>query len=208
MESEQVASRQVPDVHTPLVQSLLDAQVAPVAQVLAGAQLPPQSVEGSVPFFTPSEQLGTWQTELVHTELTQSPATEQATPFEHLRVGAQVPPQSTPVSFWFFAPSVQEAAVHWPDVHSVLTQSVPAEQVFVAAHRLQPVVPPQSMSLSPPFFTPSLQAGVVQIPPLQTPLTQSVPSTQNLPGTQSAQLPPQSTSVSVPFFTASVQPAA
>jgi hypothetical protein len=67
---------------------------------LAGAQLPPQSVAVSVPFLIVSLQVGTWQVFGVpeQTPLVQSPATLQVTPSAQRRVGAQLPPQSTPVS--------------------------------------------------------------------------------------------------------------
>jgi hypothetical protein len=87
---------------------------------------PPQSMPVSVPFFTPSEQRGTWHTPPVHTPLVQSPANAQVTPLAH---GEQLPPpQSTPVSVPFFTPSVHTGARHTPPEHTRFVQSVALPQ--------------------------------------------------------------------------------
>ena len=93
-------------VHTPLWQSVGAEHESPVAQLLP--QLPPQSISVSVPFCTPSLQVGAWQTFEVHTPLSQSPPTAQPWPTVH---GEQVPPpQSTSVSAPFCTVSLQFGA--------------------------------------------------------------------------------------------------
>jgi hypothetical protein len=82
------------------------------------------------------------------------------------------------------APSEQLAVVHLRLEQSVLTQSVPAAQVFVPPQRRHPVAPPQSTSVSAPLRTLSLHDGTAQIPPLQTPLWQSEPCTQSFESAQ------------------------
>jgi len=57
----------MPPVHTPLTQSPGPAQPWPVWQ--SGHDGPPQSTPVSVPFFTVSPQVGTWQTPPVQTAL-------------------------------------------------------------------------------------------------------------------------------------------
>jgi len=69
---------------------------------------PPQSVSVSVPFRTPSVQLGVWHAPPAHTRLVQSGALLQPCPGAH---GPQlVPPQSRPVSLPFATPSTHEGA--------------------------------------------------------------------------------------------------
>jgi hypothetical protein len=122
----------------------------------------------------------------------------------------QLPPQSTSVSFWFFARSAQVGAWHTAMVHTLLVQSVPSEHTLPFAHAPH-VVPPQSTSVSFWFFTTSMQVGVWQMPPVQTPLAQSPATEQLLPFAHflaGAHAPPQSMSVSLPFFTTSLQFAA
>jgi len=80
-------------------------------------------------------------------------------PTTHFLVGAQIPPQSTSVSFWFLVLSLQVAAWQMLVVHTLLVQSVPAEQPLPVPHPLH-MLPPQSVSVSTPFFTVSLQVGV------------------------------------------------
>jgi hypothetical protein len=75
--------------------------------VAQGAQVPPQSTSVSVPFLTPSEQVGAWHVP-EHTRLVQSLATLQGCPVGH-RAGHVVPPQSMPVSSWFAIPSLHDA---------------------------------------------------------------------------------------------------
>jgi hypothetical protein len=62
----------------------------------------------SVPFLTPSAQVGAWQMLPVQTPLTQSLPEEQPPPVPHLF--GQLPPQSTPVSVPFLTPSAQVGA--------------------------------------------------------------------------------------------------
>jgi len=49
-------------------------------------------------------------------------------PTAHFFAGAQMPPQSVSVSFWFFTVSLQVAATQALPVHTRLTQSLPAAQ--------------------------------------------------------------------------------
>jgi hypothetical protein len=125
----------------------------------------------------------------------------------HFLAGAQMPPQSTSVSFWFLTLSAHVGVWQTLVVHTLLVQSPPAEHAFPLP---QPphIEPPQSTSVSVPFFTTSLQVGVWQMPPVHTPLVQSPATEQCRPLSHffaGAQLPPQSVSVSVPFFTMSLQ---
>jgi hypothetical protein len=122
MLSLQVAVWQTPPVHTPLVQSPADAHFWPSAHLRVAAQAPPQSVSLSVPFFTPSEQLGDAHAWPVHTPLAQSPLTAQPSPVGQ-RAQLLAPPQSTPVSRPFSTRSVQLGALHLPELHTPLLQS-------------------------------------------------------------------------------------
>jgi len=63
---EHVSAVQAPATHWPLVQSESTVQPPPSVQL---EQLPPQSVSVSVPFFTPSVQLGATQEPAVQTPL-------------------------------------------------------------------------------------------------------------------------------------------
>jgi hypothetical protein len=145
-------------VQTPLTQSALAEQVAPLAQRFAGAQLPPQSTAVSVPFFAPSPQVGSWQNPPVHTALSQSVAVEHrllGTHFEQVP-----PPQSMSVSVPFLTKSVHAGVAHFPEVHTPLWQSDPLLQTLVAAQAVAQVAfeertPPQSTSVSVPFLIPS-----------------------------------------------------
>src|SRR4051794_17518007 len=58
--SPQVGVWQTLPVHTPLAQSLSPEHAFPLPHFFAGAHDPPQSVSVSVPFLTPSPQLGAW----------------------------------------------------------------------------------------------------------------------------------------------------
>jgi hypothetical protein len=147
---------QAPAVHTPLWQSPAPEQVCPVVHLAQPP--PPQSVSLSVPFFTPSEHVGVWQTLGVppQTPLRQSPLMVQLFPLAQL---PQLPPQSMSVSVPFFTPSVQEGVWHTlgaPE-QTPLTQSVPRPHALPAPQSAQ--LPPQSTSLSLPFFTVSVQVG-------------------------------------------------
>src|SRR5437899_8130569 len=90
----------------------------------------------------------------------------------HFLAGAQVPPQSTSVSFWFLTASPQVGVWQMLVVHTLLVQSPPTKHVAPLAHPPH-IEPPQSTAVSVPFFTTSLHVGVWQMPPVQTPLVQS-----------------------------------
>jgi hypothetical protein len=197
---------QMPPVHTPLVQSPGTAHPLVSAHFLDGAQLPPQSVSVSDPFFTPSVQIGATQVVPLHTPLAQSLAIVHPPPVPH-RAHVEAPPQSMPDSEPFFTMSVQLGARHVFVVHTPLTQSVPAEQSPLVAQRGHAFGPPQSMSVSVPFLTPSrppVHFGTWQTPPVQTPLVQSAATMHALPSAHflpcpTQMVPPQSTSLS-PWF--------
>jgi hypothetical protein len=95
--SAQLGVWQAPPAQTALVQSPPRLHADPM---LHGGQTPPQSVSGSVPFFTESVQVGATQIAVV----SQTPL-EQSVPTMHPAPTAQrkhvVPPQSTPVSLPF-----------------------------------------------------------------------------------------------------------
>jgi len=161
-ESAQVGARQVPLVHTPLMQSEPDEQVTPSAHFLVGAQPPPQSGPVSVPFLTASEQVGVWQKPPVQTALLQSAATVQRLPGTHF--GQTLPPQSTSVSLPFLVKSVQLGVAQTELVQTLLVQSEPTLQAAPAAHGVAHVAPvaatpPQSTAVSVPFLTPSGHFG-------------------------------------------------
>jgi len=188
---------------TPLAQSFDPAHSWPVPHF---GHDEPQSASVSVPFFTPSEQVGVAQTPDVHTLLVQSPATEHFFPGAHF--AAQLPPQSTSVSVPFCTRSAHVAAWHTPPVHTPLRQSEAAAHFLVAEHLAQ-TLPPQSTSVSLPFCTRSLHAAAWHFSgdPEHTLLWQSVPAVQVAPVPHLAQalVPPQSTSLSPSFFTTSEQ---
>jgi hypothetical protein len=144
-------------VHTSLAQSL------PLTQPWPGPHrahvLPPQSVPVSLPFFTPSVQLGATHLFAVHTWLEQSELPLQPCPVP--QVGHD-PPQSVPVSEPFFTVSVQVGARHVPLVHTPLEQSLAPPHVEPSAHGLPGHAAPQSRPPSLPFFTPSLHVGAWQ----------------------------------------------
>ena len=74
--------------------------------------VPPQSTSVSVPFFTLSVLVGTWQAAPVQTPLLQSSATRHALRSAH--GGLPTPPQSTSVSVPSLTPSAGVGAVHVP----------------------------------------------------------------------------------------------
>ncbi len=167
-------------------------------------QLPPQSIQDSEPFFTPSTQEPTTHTPFVQTLLWQSTDEAQVPPVPH---GAHnAPPQSRPVSTPFLTPSPQAGARQDPALHTPLWQSVAAPHVSPVGHLAQP--PPQSAEDSLPFRMPSEQVAARQTPPLQLWLMQSESSTQIWAVSQGKHGPPQSASVSVPFSTPSSHAAA
>lgn len=169
--SGQLGAWHIPPAHTLLWQS------APVRHLFksphrghwgSGTFTPPQSWSVSLPFLTPSLQLGGWQVPYVvgqfaplHTPLTQSPEEQQFLPSP--QVAPQLPPQSLSVSspsFTMLAQVFTETQI--PPGQLPLAQSPAAEHFCPSAHFLPAatqVVPPQSWSVSLPFFTPSLQLG-------------------------------------------------
>jgi hypothetical protein len=131
-----------------------------------------------------------------------------------------VPPQSIPVSPWFFFPSWQLGASHTLRLLQVLAvqqlllvqspstlQEVPAPQVLAGLIKAQ--LPPQSGPVSLPFCAPSPHVGTAQVFVFasQTLLWQSESERQLLPVAHRCVhvVPPQLTSVSLPFCTASKQ---
>jgi hypothetical protein len=97
---------QAPPWHTPDWQSAAAEQLWPLAH--APHVDPPQSTAVSLPFRTPSLQVGARQMPPTHTALWQSAPEPQPSPAGH---AAQLcPPQSTSVSAPFFAPSAQLGA--------------------------------------------------------------------------------------------------
>jgi hypothetical protein len=147
----------------------------------------------------------------VHERDAQSEATAQPRPWEHGPHPAS-PPQSTSVSWPFFARSEQVAAAQVPASAQMLeAQSDPRRHLSPSAQPAHPASPPQSRSLSPPFFAPSVQLGAEQKPASpQTVDLQSKPTRHLSPSAHARQppSPPQSRSVSAPFFAPSVQVAA
>src|SRR5258708_39780490 len=88
---------QTPLAQRPEAQSPFPVHILPVPH--AGQEPPPQSTSVSVPFLTPSEQLGAWHFPPVHTMLWQSRPAEHDLPAGH--AGHVPPPQSTSVSLPF-----------------------------------------------------------------------------------------------------------
>jgi hypothetical protein len=82
---------------------------------------PPQSMSLSLPFFTPSAQLGAWHRPAVQSRLAQSPFPPQVLPGAH--AVQRDPPQSTSLSPAFCVPSEHVAATQTPLVHTKLSQS-------------------------------------------------------------------------------------
>ena len=140
------AGTQRPFVHVPLAQSLGLTHTSVDAHFLVHVE--PQSTVGSLPFFTPSVQLGAWQVWVAarHTWLVQSLASAQPLLSAHGLL--QLDPQSTSVSLPFFTPSLQLVAWHVPLEQLALLQSLVLRQCCPVMQRAQPMVPPQSTSLS------------------------------------------------------------
>src|SRR5207253_2195365 len=107
--SLQVAARQM-RLQVPLWQSPAAPQLTPFAHFLPcpSQVTPPQSTPVSVPFLTPSLQVGAWHVTL-QTPFWQSLAAPQATPVPQVLPSPtqSTPPQSTPVSLPFLTPSLQ-----------------------------------------------------------------------------------------------------
>jgi hypothetical protein len=76
-------------LHRPEEQSALAAHALPVEHL---GQLPPQSTSLSLPFFTPSVQLGAAQVPMEHEPSAHCMPLVQRRPSAH---GGQLPPQST-----------------------------------------------------------------------------------------------------------------
>src|SRR5690606_30425740 len=164
----------------------------------------------SVPFFTPSPQLGGWHRPLPQTPLSQSVLLVQVSPSSH-KVG-QPPPQSTAASVPFLTPSLQLGGWQTLPVQTPLWQSRASAQPCSTAHG-EHSGPPQSTSVSIPFSTSSPQAALWQASPstpwMHTPSTQSAFTRHfSITSHLSGQVPPQSTSVSSPFRMSSWQSAA
>jgi hypothetical protein len=101
------------------------------------------------------------QTRLWHSVEAQSAPATQGWPTGQVFPTASQsgPPQSGPVSFPSFTPSMQDTQVPGPlPKQSLFVQSVLALQCFLSAH-FGHVGPPQSTSVSCPFCTASLQVG-------------------------------------------------
>jgi hypothetical protein len=212
--SRQLGAWQIPDTHTPLWQSVGTPHFCEVGHFLPSETqvVPPQSWSVSLPFFTPSEQVGAWHLPDVQTPLTQSEGPLQF--WLVAQVAPQQPPQLQSVSQASFGqagmvPQVLTETQN-PPAQLPLVQSVPNWHFWPFAHSVaqQPTVQlplPQSTSVSEPFCCPSGQAGARQMPPAHTLLAQSVPTAHAPPLPHRGQLfaPPQSTSVSFWFFTVS-----
>ena len=155
---------------------------------LAARQTTPLAAGLQVP--TEPALLQTWQSLLEpppQVELQQTPSTqlplehwlpvEQLAPLARLQAG-QGPPQSMPVSPWFFVPSLHDAGWHFAEVQTPLSQSEPAAQIPKSGHAVH-ASPPQSTSVSVPFFVASRQVAAVQTPSsAQIWLLQSAPAAQ------------------------------
>ena len=184
---------------------MLVEQALPEAQ---RAQGPPQSTSVSLPFFSPSWQLGAAiaQSPPSQFALAQSEATRQCRFSAHL-MQSPAPPQSTSVSVPFFSPSVQVGAgLQRPSAQRPELQSVSSRH---ARSRSQcgHSGPPQSRSVSRPFTLPSEQVGAAaQVPFAQIPLAQSPSEPHGLPIVHAGQMgPPQSTPDSLPLCAPSSQ---
>jgi len=216
----QVGAAHSPSTHDWDWHCELMVQPWPAAQ----AQPPPQSVTASLPFLTPSEQVGAWHLLSLHTP------DEQSEPLEQPNVspqGKQFPPQlphiCPPVQLNITSLSKVGAASssvksehsvsrQLPSKHSSLVQSSLAVQICPEGHRFSEphVAPPQSMPTSSPFLTPSSQlAGAQTSSPStdvsQLPEEQSEFTAQGSPSGHETQFPPQSIAVSAPFCSPSVQ---
>jgi hypothetical protein len=190
---------------TSLAQSAPSLHALPVGQ--PGHSPPPQSINTSLPFCTPSPQA----------VLAHSPALAQNAPAAQSALVLQVrpdghglqiePPQSVSLSSWLSCPSLHAAAAQTPASQRRDTQSAAALQVEPAA---QPVgqFPPQSTPASPPFLRESEQLAATHAPASQAPLWQSASTAQRAPTAHVRHPPPQSMSVSLLFFCLSLHVAA
>ena len=127
----------------------------------------------------------------------QSPSSTQPCPAPH--ASGQGPPQSTPDSGPFWAPSAQLGAAQWPPTsHALLAHWDAVVHGAPTGQAAQPL-PPQSMAASALFFTPWVQVPSTHAKPMHTRSVQSPAMRQVSPAPQGAQFgPPQSMSVSPP----------
>jgi len=137
----------------PVMQSPGTWHILSWAQRVVGAHAPPQSLSVSVPFITPSMQVGAWQV-VAQTPDEQSVAALHFFPTAHTGQG---PPQSTSVSVPLATLSVHVGSWQALPTHTPLWQSPALPQMAAVGHFAQE--PPQSTSLSVPFRTRSLHVG-------------------------------------------------
>jgi hypothetical protein len=132
-----------------LVQSAPTKHILALAQVLAGAQEPPQSTSVSLPFFKRSVQEGAVHTCVAAGQmpLVQSAATKQVRPVAHV---GHDPPQFRSVSVPFLTASVHEGGAQNPATQTLLVQSALTPHAWPSVH-LGHDAPPQFRSLSVPF---------------------------------------------------------
>jgi hypothetical protein len=117
------------------------------------------------------------------------------------------PPQSSPVSVPFTAPSGHAGTWQIVPVQTFDVQSLPLPQCLPSAQGPQ-VSPPQFRSVSLPFLTASAQLGAWHTVE-HTPLKQSAGTLHVVPVAHpSGHPPPQSTAFSLPFLVKSVHVAA
>jgi hypothetical protein len=123
------------------------------------------------------------------------------------------PPQSTPLSPPFLAPSLHVATAQTPPAQTPLKQSRATAQCLPSAQGLQMcamLVPPQSTSVSVEFWIPSLQVGAtvahLMAARSHEPLAQSLAAEQLWPSGHLGHIvwPPQSTPLSRPLKTPSL----
>jgi hypothetical protein len=154
------AQRRVEGLQNPEVQSVGAAQPIPFAHVFAWATqvAPPQSTPVSVPFFSPSVQLGVAHSfEALQKPEVQSVGAAQPIPSAHVFPWATqvAPPQSTPVSLPFFTPSVHVGAVAggvevFPPLPLPPQPAIARAIVSASASRLNTGHAKLDMALSPP----------------------------------------------------------
>src|SRR5690606_37311907 len=109
--------------------------------------LPPQSVSVSSSSFLPLSQCST-HTLFLQAPLSQSRSRLQPRPRSHVLSGAQGPPQSMAVSFWFCTLSSQLGSRHTlPAQNSEKQSSSTTQRAFSSQRSHSP--PPQSSSVSP-----------------------------------------------------------
>ena len=117
-----------------------------------GSYAPPQSTSVSLPFFTPSLQVGAWQMPPVHTPLVQSPATAQPLPSAHS--WARAAAAAVDVGLAAVLHAVGAAARRRRRrCRRRSTQSLAARAGLRRCRSAAQVAPPQSTSVSAPFFT-------------------------------------------------------